>query len=252
MRSIRRNQGGKWNNPLGLLSQKWHEVPILEGRASTLDLLELSDGDLMDLWEETRRREESGPNFEMRGWYRLLYSDAVKAKRLIDVGSGFGLDGITFTESGAHVTFLDVAESNIQLIQRICNLRSLTNVAFVHLQDFQTLNDLSDDFDIIWCLGSLLHAPYEVVREERQLLTQRLKIGGRWIELGYPRSRWEREGSLPFDRWGKKTDGEATPWAEWYDLSKLISSLLPAKFEPVLTFEFNNSNFVWFDLIRRS
>ncbi len=34
-------------------------------------------------------------------------------------------------------------------------------------------------------------------------------VGGRWIELAYPKSRWVRDGKMPFDRLGKKTDGGA-------------------------------------------
>ena len=64
-------------------------------------------------------------------------------------------------------------------------------------------------------------------------------------------SRWEREGRLPYDRWGEKTDGGA-PWIEWHDLKKLDYILAPAVFDVVLMTEFHNSDFIWFDLVRRS
>jgi hypothetical protein len=47
------------------------------------------------------------------------------------------------------------------------------------------------------------------------------------------------------------TDGGA-PWVEWYDLTKLHAVLEPARFDTVLYFEFHNSDFNWFDLLRRS
>ena len=37
---------------------------------------------------------------------------------------------------------------------------------------------------------------------------------------------------------------------EWYDLDKLLSRLSPVKFRVVLSFEFHNSDFNWFDLER--
>jgi hypothetical protein len=34
-----------------------------------------------------------------------------------------------------------------------------------------------------------------------------LPVGGRWIELGYPKARWEREGRMIETEWGSKTEG---------------------------------------------
>ena len=62
------------------------------------------------------------------------------------------------------------------------------------------------------------------------------------------RLRSVREGRMPFDRWGEKTDGGA-PWMEWKDLDKLLRLLAPRQFEVVLALEFHNSDFNWFDLL---
>jgi hypothetical protein len=58
-----------------------------------------------------------------------------------------------------------------------------------------------------------------------------------------PRARVSR-----FANWGLTTDGPGTPWAEWYDLDKLLSMFAPARFEVVLYQEFHNGDFNWFDL----
>jgi hypothetical protein len=76
-------------------------------------------------------------------------------------------------------------------------------------------------------------------------------VGGRWLELAYPKARWEREGRMPFEKWGEKTDGGA-PWMEWHDIEKVRWYLAPAKFELVLAIEYHNSDFNWFDLVRTS
>lgn len=86
---------------------------------------------------------------------------------------------------------------------------------------------------------------------EAQALLEHLRVGGRWIELGYPKARWEREGRMPSDKWGEKTDGGA-PWVEWHDLEKVRVILAPASFDVILDLEFHNADFNWFDLIRRS
>ena len=120
------------------------------------------------------------------------------------------------------------------------------------MHDLTSLTGLKGMFDVVWCDGSMICAPFSLAREESALLLGHLKPGGRWIELAYPKVRWEREGKLPFDQWGAKTDGEATPWMEWYDLDRLRERLAPAQFDVVLAFEFHGSDFNWFDLIRGS
>jgi len=68
------------------------------------------------------------------------------------------------------------------------------------------------------------------------------------LQLAYPKSRWIRDGSPSFDKWGPMVDGPGTPWEEWYDVPKLLSMFEPAKFDVVLYQEFHNSDFNWFDL----
>jgi hypothetical protein len=120
------------------------------------------------------------------------------------------------------------------------------------MESFDTIDQLRGEFDVIWAQGSLINAPFDVTRDEIQRLARKLRIGGRWIELAYPEVRWRREGSLPFTQWGAKTDGPGTPWVEWYDLDKLRAALAPGVFDVVLYFEFFNSDFNWFDLVKRS
>jgi hypothetical protein len=119
------------------------------------------------------------------------------------------------------------------------------------MEDLGSLADLPEGYDFIYCCGSMINAPMQVIRLEAQELLKHLKVGGRWIELAYPKSRWVREGKMPFDRWGEKTDGGA-PWMEWHDLEKVRSYLAPVEFEVVMELVFHSDDFNWFDLIRRS
>ena len=103
-------------------------------------------------------------------------------------------------------------------------------------------------FDVVWANGSLIHVPFEFARAECMKILPHLKPSGRWIELCYPRERWVREGRLPFTEWGKVTDGERTPWVEWYDIVKIKRRLFPAPMEVVLDFNFHDDTYNWFDL----
>jgi cyclopropane fatty-acyl-phospholipid synthase-like methyltransferase len=152
---------------------------------------------------------------------------------VLDVGSGFAIDSITAAQNGAKVTFVDLAESNLRVIQRLCSILGLEGMNFLLLKDIESLRTLDRDYDVIMAMGSLHHAPFEVIKPEAIELVKHLKPGGRWLQLAYPKNRWEREGRMPFSKWGERTDGQGTPWAEWYGLRKLLRLLEPASFETV-------------------
>ena len=233
-----------------LLRQKWGEVPLTsQHRVLSQDLAQMANEELHSLWSQCWEEQTTGHNFVVRGWYYTLYRDQWQGKRIIDIGSGLGYDAITFAGAGAaEVMCVDLAPSNLEVIRRIATGRGLSNVRTLHLEDFGSLVQLDANYDVIWACGSLINSPFAFTRAECQALLQHLKPGGRWVELAYPRTRWEREGCMSFERWGEKTDGGA-PWMEWKDLDKLLRMLAPRRFEIVLTLEFYNSNFNWFDLL---
>lgn len=235
-----------------ILRRKWSEVPggLLQRRRS-VDLLQLSDDALLDTWRAVRDEASAGSGFPVRGWYMTLYRDVLAGRRVMDVGSGMGIDGLTFAEAGAAVTFVDIAPDNLRVIRRLAGIMGLRNVGFVHLENFDTIDSLPT-VDVIWAQGSMINAPFSLMQEECRRLLKHLPVGGRWIELAYPPERWVREGRRPFSEWGVVTDGPGTPWMEWYDLERLQARLQPAVFDPVTAFNFHNDDFVWFDLLRRA
>jgi SAM-dependent methyltransferase len=235
-----------------ILRAKWGQVPGgLGARVMSANLLRLSDQALLQKWEEIHDDASKGKAFSNRGWYQLIYKDVFRGKKIIDYGCGLGIDTIFYAQHGAEVTFVDLISSNVEVVKRLCNLKGLTKTRFCYMEDLSSLSSIPMDFDAIYCQGSLINSPLEVTRLEAQALLEHLPVGGRWIELAYPRSRWVRDGRKPFTSWGKKTDGGA-PWMEWHDLEKVKSFLAPASFEVVLTLEFQNSEFNWFDLVRRA
>ena len=206
-----------------LLRQKWSEVPLTsQHRVLSQDLAQIADEELHGLWSQCWEEQATGRNFDVRGWYYTLYRDQWRGKRIIDIGSGLGYDAITFAGAGAaEVMCVDLALTNLEVIRRIATVRGLHNVRTLHMEDFGSLLQLDAYYDVVWACGSLINSPFAFTRAECQELLQHLKPEGRWVELAYPRTRWQREGRMPFDRWGEKTDGGA-PWMEWKDLDKLL------------------------------
>jgi SAM-dependent methyltransferase len=241
--------GGNGRSGFDLLRGTWTEVPLdSQWGARWADLARLDDRSLHTIWEQALLEQSTGQQWSTRGWYYALYRPQFRGKRILDFGSGLGFDAITFAEAGAHVTCADVTEENLSVVCKIARIRGLPDIPAVVVRDFDFAASLQT-FDVIWCGGSMINSPFEFTRRECAALLPHLPVGGRWIELGYPEARWLREGQMPFELWGTKTDGGA-PWMEWKDLAKLRRLLEPAQFEVILDLNFHNDDFNWFDLVR--
>ncbi|SRR6266481_4474985 len=239
-----------WQSPYETLRKRWVEVPSGDNVfEKTTNLMRLSDDELLAFWEKARKEITTGPEFAHRGWYHTLYAEFMRGKKVMDVGSGFGVDPITFAQHGAKVTFVDLVESNLNVVERLCRIMGLKDVRFTLFEDLDSLKPLDTDFDVIMAMGSLHHAPIDILKPEYNELLRHLKVGGRWLQLAYPKERWIRDKRPRFAYWGLTTDGAGTPWAEWYDVEKLLSMFGPARFDVVLYQEFHNSDYNWFDLL---
>jgi len=233
---------------LGAYREKWREVPggsSENERLFSTDLLALPSADMLAHWEEQARRRAAGD----LAWRNRLYLDVLRGKRVLELGSGLGYDGLHFVESaGAHWTFADIVPDNLEVIRRVAGARGFgAQTAFHYIGDDLSFDALGE-FDAIWVSGSIHHVPFEIQHREAMNVMPHLVPGGRWLELVYPRERWLLEGEQPFSSWGRSTDGDRTPWVEWFDAEKIRARLAPARFEVLLDFEFGASEFRWVDL----
>jgi hypothetical protein len=236
------------SSELAQYREKWREAPRgsdMDGRVFSTDLLAKSDADLLAAWEAMAARRYAGEI----GWLGPLYADHFRGRQALELGSGLGFDGLRFAGQGASWTFADIVPDNLAVIRRIAALKGLQERVRFHLiGDDLSFAGLPADYDAIWVFGSIHHVPFEIARREALDALGHLKPGGRWMELVYPRERWLREGAPSFEQWGKLTDGERTPWAEWHDIEKVRRRLFPAPMRTVLDFEFCAQNYRWLDL----
>jgi hypothetical protein len=232
---------------LELYREKWREVPRgsdTDGRVFSTDLLKLSDKELLSAWEAMAEQRYRGE----LSWVGPLYRETMKDSRVLELGSGLGFDGLRFVSWGARWIFADIVPDNLKLIERVARLKGIHQFTeYFLIPDDLSFQNVSGEVDAIWVFGSIHHVPFTIARQEALNALSLLKVGGRWIELVYPRERWLREGALSFDQWGRITDGERTPWAEWHDAEKVRKRLEPAKLTTLLNFSFSSANYHWLD-----
>ncbi len=231
------------------LRDKWRELPgTRQERLFSRNMLEWSDQQLLQYWEEGRR-QTSTP--EVRGWFQQLYKDEFAGKEVADIGPGIGVDGIFFAQHGARVTFVDIVQDNLTLLQRICALKGI-RAEYYFVEDFFAFH-FDKAFDVFMAIGSFLNAPFDFMKKEVAALSPFLRIGGKVVMLAYPKERYIQLGAQSFEHFGKMTDGERTPWAEWYDDEKTKSLFGPDyRLNWSRNFGTDGIEFNWFDLTKVS
>jgi SAM-dependent methyltransferase len=231
-----------------ILRKKWREIPSTEKeRAESQDLLRLGDVELLAAWDAAYRSCSAGHGYGHRGWYHDLYRDKLSGRKVLDLGCGFGISTIHFAEHGARLTFSDIVEDNVKLVQRVCAIKRI-EADFLYIDTHASFAKLPDDYDFVLAIGSLINSPLPFTREEVQAVLPHLRRPGRWLHFGYPKTRWTREGSLPFAEWGNRTDGPGTPWMIYHDREAIDYLFSPERYEVVFECEWHNSDFNWFDI----
>ena len=192
--------GSRWLSPFETLSKKWEEVPfrsetyselrVLQGAVPDLDMFNgagqvmsgklqaLSNEDLVHLWQEATTDDT----------FTMYYASILTGKSFIDIGSGLARQTLKFVLYGAYGTFVDIVESNLEIIRRVAVSLGVADrvstILFVSLP--QLRRELDDEmFDAVCAFGSLHHTPREIIQEQSRLLRDHLKPGGLWIQLAY-------------------------------------------------------------------
>src|SRR5688572_28210003 len=146
--------------------EKWREAPRgsdTDGRVWSTELLKLPVDGLLAAWNGIAARRYAGE----LGWVGPLYFDTFRGRKVIELGSGLGYDGLRFAERGAHWTFADIVPDNLSLIRRIAGMKGLQDRVRFHLiGDDLSFDELPRDYGAVWASGSIHHVPFEIARRE--------------------------------------------------------------------------------------
>jgi 2-polyprenyl-3-methyl-5-hydroxy-6-metoxy-1,4-benzoquinol methylase len=232
----------------GKLRKKWGTIPSGNDlRQDSAHLLTLSDAELLQQWERARAHDTQGAGFGIRGWYHELYRSFMPGRKVLDIGCGMGISTIAFAEMGAALTFVDIISNNVRLVERLCAIKGI-QAQFLYMSGLRAIDALDSDYDVVTALGSLINAPLDFTKLEVRSIKKHLRPGGRWLHFAYPKSRWIREGSVDFTKWGEMTDGPGTPWMEYHDRDKIKWLFEDSQIQILFECEFHNSDFNWFDI----
>lgn len=225
-------------------------LPVTDAKGrDAMALLALSDAELERLWMDQSRHFETGETFGQHKLCHALYGNALRGKRVLEIGPGLGIDGITLARRGARVTFIDDDAGKLEVLRRLCRILAVNECTFVHTDSIRAFDELPGDFDVVWCRSWMAQKPFHLARRLSQALVRRLATGGRWMELAYSREAWERCGRPAFCDWAAGA-GETAPWVEWYDAQRLLQRLHPVEFRTVVHWQSPGEDLNWFDMVR--
>jgi hypothetical protein len=233
--------------------RKWKEIPAtLDDRGLSSDFDAMTDDELLRFWNNSYTEQTTGPGYGVRGWYQDRYAPILKGKQVCEIGSGMGFDGIHFALKGAHLTFVDIVPENLKLVRRICQLKGIT-ADYLYMDDpFSYV--FPSHYDSMLMIGSLINVPFDFARKEIENLISYLRTDGAVLFLGYPRERFIMSGAADGAAFAKTTDGEGTPWIEWYDATKVLDLFGKDRFEiafQVPNFGRSNFEFNWFEMRKK-
>ncbi len=124
---------------------------------------------------------------DLSGLYKEFEAYVTKRGRILDAGCGVGRDTRYFIEHGYTVISFDASKEMV----RKCNEYPH---AFCLNISFEDLN-FNEEFDGIWCCGSLLHLTSEEGKEAIRRLTTSLKVQGvMFVSLKKGKGNEESEG----------------------------------------------------------
>ena len=215
--------------------QYWQNVPKAMGSNpwNTEKLKYISDENLVVQFKEEQKI--SREKFERQLGFKRAFESIqdIENPKVMDYGSGIGFYGFEILShcSNAQVTFVDINQSNLNIIQRIAELLKFEQqITICQVQKKKSLDlNFKNTFNLIMSMGVLHHTPF--AKDIVSHLTQYLDSKGIFLVLLYNNHYRKRLSQNKGYRLNHSTFGELTdpiideiknPYSDWYDDDKAI------------------------------
>ena len=176
--------------------------------------------------------------------------DKIKGKRVLEYGCGGGSDAMSYLRRGNAVWAADIVPGNVDMtIERARQSNLSKTLTPVRLEQSAPLPLPSEFFNVVSSHGVVHHIqdPTPVVQEFFRVLAP----GGLLYVMLYSEALYERvrmrteelmgEGDPQWRAFGRAVEG--CPYARSYTVEEGWDLLTAAGFEPINTFEYENSEF---------
>jgi len=125
------------------------------GTLDTKELLSKSDEEIKNLYELTISYRYNLYEPEQKG---IMEIEEFYGKKVLEIGSGAGIDALTMAKHGAKVTCCDIVNSNIELCKRLFSINGLDGNFIVSKEGYDK-EEFPDIYDIVYAYGVLHHIP---------------------------------------------------------------------------------------------
>ena len=159
----------------------WTQLPAGGATQYTDILAAMDDEDFCDIYQHFMTYWDAE-----RGWEHERYQEMFEGKNVVEIGSGLGYDGITYSQTANTYTFCDINEDQLNTVKRVSTLFNKGSFSPVYISNsnhsYQLIEDpLNHDyktmFDALYSHGVLHHVPFEVAHHEFKNVDKFLKVG---------------------------------------------------------------------------
>jgi SAM-dependent methyltransferase len=222
----------------GHAQREWSAPPFDNiGYISSAEALDMPDEQLRELVTRCEANRYStdiadgiGRNHQNL-WRSELGLDSTTGKRIMDFGSGMGIESLQFARTGNRVIPADIVPENVQLASRVLRLSGFEPDATVNVRGETPFFDLAGSIDIFYSNGVLHHTPRirDILARAREVLSP----GGEARLMLYSDKGWKHfvPGPLPaidepvtehagFAKFVRAFDSVGA-YADWYSREKI-------------------------------
>jgi SAM-dependent methyltransferase len=170
--------------------EQWSSPPLDDlGYIPSSQLLALPDAEFSNAIEDAVVNRYTGwRNWEGR-WRRVLGLDTTTDKKVLDYGSGIGIEGLQYARMDNDVYLADISADNLKVANRTFEVNGFTPLGLLLVEEDPPFFNFPHKVDIVHCAGVLHHIPHPEPVVAR--MSEKLKLKGELRLMLYSDRAWE-------------------------------------------------------------